>query len=346
MKVIAKIAKIYHSMSYYLCERCKQVDRRISDFINTQPNEDSITDVLLWQLQELNPNLTIVRFNKYEESEETGADFAISNLGIFFVHKEKEQYIGLALQAKKILKEKVECKNTIAYKNGYQMDLLEEYSKKNKYLPMYIFYTYLSLNNCIGNLPLCEECIISLPYPYRLKRKWIRYLLQKYLEEDFLNKCFPPLNFIPKFTSLHLQNIFYLKKLRDENCKQNNKIEKEKLLENSIPFCCVFCSPLANRNNPSPIEHILEFLWFSFFKKEEYKDFKSFKKDYLRKELSQTLKLIKLGKEEKLTDEILFEDGILIAKRGKYNDKLFEALDLSKKINRIFLFEKLVIFNI
>jgi len=67
---------------------------------------------------------------------------------------------------------------------------------------------------------------------------------------------------------------------------------------------------------------------------------------YLCERCKQVDRRIKLGKEEKLTDEILFEDGILIAKRGKYNDKLFEALDLSKKINRIFLFEKLVIFNI
>jgi len=155
---------------------------------------------------------------------------------------------------------------------------------------------------------------------------------------------------------MHIQTIEYLKKFRSDDkcgdCDNNTgyELRREELLESSVPFCCLFCSPLSSRINPSPIEHILHFFWVALFLKrktgflkfEDLMDLKNemfakFVATYLQSNLPITIK--KMIQRDKVSISDLKEDNFLIAPQDI--DIKFE-----KDVKRIIYFKDILIINL
>ena len=316
------------------CRKCKNIDRYfIADFIEIFPsvNEDSLTEVLLWQLKR-NYCINIYRFSRREESQ-TGADFSIASLGFYIIYG--NNYIGLLFQAKKLIQEEGEyCRNIYRKKSGnsqrLQINLLIEHANRQNYLPFYIFYTNYLSTTCRNS-----EC-----FRYRFESRLF----------------FSP----PYYTSLFIREANDLKRFLSCKCNtNNNRISKTEILRDAKPFCCLFCCPIANTINPNPLDHILDFIWFSFYSRnlefeefkasreerneflkyflnKEYKEYnqplglKKFKEKFLKRGIPETIKYILEGKWEKITEDILKKDGILITIDRKQTALLFDKIAILK----------------
>lgn len=120
------------------CKKIKESSLYVKNWLIEQVNvkEESITDWLLCDLSRKNPNIKYRSFTRNEESRKTGADW---EWWIIF----KSFSIKYRVQAKKI---KISGNNypSINYprnSSNKQISLLLDSSKKENFIPLYIFYS-------------------------------------------------------------------------------------------------------------------------------------------------------------------------------------------------------------
>ena len=236
------------------CKNAVEISDKVGEFICYMDGvgEESLTDFLLWQIKKYSylPTYSVnlvEKFSKKEEGKTTGADFSIR---VYFIDRQRDEYLSLAIQAKKAIKESDGYCEKLKYKSGkksenesgveskYQIKQLIEYSGENGCIPLYLFYTnfYIPerIPSCsILNLLHCLMSYISV-YPTSLVLADAKYLLKSFLRQG---KCG---NF-------------------GNNTGYN--LTKGELLKDGFSFSCLFCCPIATGNNPTPLEHLLAFLY-------------------------------------------------------------------------------------
>ncbi|XOB66206.1 DUF6615 family protein [Deferribacteres bacterium DY0037] len=120
----------------YCKDQLRESSLYVRKWISRQPhvNEESITDWLLFEIEDKIPGVYYTAFTHDEDAKITGADWE----WWFIFH----QYsIRLRIQAKK-LKEERNNYNSIAYKNayGFQIDKLLDDAQVKNYIPLYALY--------------------------------------------------------------------------------------------------------------------------------------------------------------------------------------------------------------
>lgn len=104
-------------------------------------NEESISDWLLYKLNDLNPDIKSIQFNRFVESKTTGADYELWVIN----HQNSQKY---RIQAKRLRPNK-DHYDSIAYtnQNGMQITKLLSDSIHNNFIPLYAFYNNEDLDN-------------------------------------------------------------------------------------------------------------------------------------------------------------------------------------------------------
>lgn len=216
-------------MDKNLCKKMKLIDNTLGKYIKYVPNvgEESITDWLVWKWKELNSSFNFVTNLKLEESKKkeskTGADLYME----LWVVKNKVS-LPIIIQAKKIFKnynsEKMFYSKKILYKSGkkptspnpdtrsYQIDLLINSAKKDSKLPLYLFYG----DNTTNKYTMCNNY------------DWVKNISKHIFFSD---------------AELLRKNLF-------TKCKTTD-IKREEILNNSLPFECLFCCPITFCTNCS-----------------------------------------------------------------------------------------------
>lgn len=201
-----------------ICTANKNVSLDVKNFMENVPNvkEESITDYLVWKLRKLNDRfkyINIKLFTHQEESTTTGADF---ELELWLI--EENFHLPLIFQAKKFIKQHDSYFAKLNYPNKTQVQLktLLDYAQTNGKVPFYAFYS----------IPDAKTRTINC--------------------HNLTNTACCNGN---SSTAVFMANANKVKEFADG--KYGKKVSKNKLLEISKPFHCIFCSP--------PVQSIGEF---------------------------------------------------------------------------------------
>jgi hypothetical protein len=132
-----------------ICTSIKSCSQEILKWIIQQDEvgEESITDWLLYKLNDLDLNISYQLFNRIQEARTTGADFEFWILTNNFNFKAR-------VQAKRLRQNK-DHHSSIAYtnKHGYQIEKLRTDARTNGFRPLYAFYNHERLNSqCRGHI--------------------------------------------------------------------------------------------------------------------------------------------------------------------------------------------------
>lgn len=244
------------------CGRFIHISWNVGRFIDmADAKEESITDYIVWKIKSLLRNsrsfyLNIEQFTRHQEHNITGAD-----IEIIFMDSRNNQSISFVIQAKKTVKTYDSYCYSLNYNNGNQLKTLIRYCRDNHKLPFYLFYS----NHDRNIQTMC------------------RYLCGL----QFLSSC----------KCLILVSAFTIQSIIQRECSnRNNKLSKYEILKEGNPFACIFCCPIAQGDNPGPLEHLLDYI------KEYYDDLtKEFGEKEIIKELPEYVKNIK---DEKLQQEL------------------------------------------
>jgi hypothetical protein len=107
--------------------------------------EESLTEINLQDLDMMNyPGFYVESFSKHRESNVTGADWEW-----WFI--QKDMAFGMAVQAKRLLRNNKYSIDYIPNNNVPQIFRLLDYSRQNGLTPLYCFYNYFDLNFQAGN---------------------------------------------------------------------------------------------------------------------------------------------------------------------------------------------------
>ena len=136
-------------MPLTICQTFKICSQEIFKWITKQNsvNEESISDWLMYKLNDLNSNIKSIQFNRFEESHTTGADYELWVIN----HTNANRY---RIQAKR-LRTGQDQYYGIAYtnKSGMQIEKLIIDAEKKDYIPLYSFYNNENIySKCAQNI--------------------------------------------------------------------------------------------------------------------------------------------------------------------------------------------------
>lgn len=130
-----------------ICTTVKKCSREVLKWIDQQDEvgEESITDWLLYKLNDMESQISYRLFNRIEEARITGADFELWILT-------NNLHFKARVQAKR-LRQNNNHYNSIAYANdyGYQIVKLRTDAAVRGFRPLYAFYNHERLNSQCGD---------------------------------------------------------------------------------------------------------------------------------------------------------------------------------------------------
>ncbi|NPA53828.1 MAG: hypothetical protein GXO21_04095 [Aquificae bacterium] len=288
------------------CENAMILSAKVCKFVESGAMEESITDYIIWKIQEWAPlevySINIKKFTRIEENKETGAD-----LEIVFIDSDKNLSLSLVIQAKVTVETyKRYCKE-IGRNGGSQVETLINYCVSKGKIPLYMFYSNLDVN--INNF-CCRSYIYTI--------------------ECYTSGC------------ITLQSALRVKSVYKKKCQRNKKLSKYELTNWGILFSCLFCCPITQRNNPSPIEHLLEFFEIFYLDVLEKigrdkilkKEIPEYVKKIIDKSLENELKEVLEGEENsnKNIEDTLRKYGLLYKRDNiKFYPSKILVIDLNKE---------------
>ncbi|KFF02052.1 DUF6615 family protein [Chryseobacterium luteum] len=194
-------------MNLGICHAFSACSREILHWQNKQPNvnEESISDWMLFKLNDHNPRIKSVQFTRFEEARFTGADYELWVIGDRYSRK-------FRIQAKRLRKDN-DHYSSIGYSNNHNMQIEKLISDADNVnaIPLYAFYnnenlpsrcplysnegTYVAsakeiFENVISPAKSCTstEKLISLSVP--LKCLFCCYLQNEIDSDTFLKRYF------------------------------------------------------------------------------------------------------------------------------------------------------------
>lgn len=129
-----KLKELYKEISSSIWDRIP-----FSYNIGFRYSEVTITENLLFDIHKFNVNNPTLKINIYEAKNEkaNGNDLELC------LEIEPNKYVILVIQAKKLYFTTQKYRSISHKVNGtYQIDLLEDYAKRQKAIPLYMFYNY------------------------------------------------------------------------------------------------------------------------------------------------------------------------------------------------------------
>ena len=253
-------------MSY--CERFINISNNIGHFISkADAGEESITDYIIWKIRSLFRinNSFYLNIEQFTRHQENEESGA--DIEIIFTDSRNNQSISFVIQAKKTVKQYNRYCSSLNYNNGNQIQTLINYCTGEHKLPLYLFYSNHDRN-------IQTQC---------------RYLC----EMQSLTSC----------KCLILVSALIIQSLINNRCSNGNRLNKYEILRNGNPFACIFCCPIAQGQNPGPLEHLRDYL------KEYYKDLiEKFGENQIIKKLPKYVEDIKEGKLQQKLNEISKEE--------------------------------------
>jgi len=186
-------------------------------------SEVTITENLLFDIYKFNTNSPSLTVNIYEAKNEkaNGNDLELC------LEIDANKYVILVIQAKKLYFTTQKYPSISHKVNGeYQIDLLEDYAKKEKAIPMYMFYN--SIPNFKNKNKKYYGCTLAFSQfireHYYLKVSSIRWKIPTF-EELYQKHHAVPLH------TLALNGL-RIKKTLDKYCKNYNVYTKNELIAN------------------------------------------------------------------------------------------------------------------
>tara|TARA_R110002096_G_C14561374_1_gene719931 strand:- start:59 stop:832 length:774 start_codon:yes stop_codon:yes gene_type:complete len=130
-----------------ICQIVKACASEVFKWISQQDEigEESITDWMLYKINDLSPQIIYKQFNRFDEARITGADFE------FWILTNTQNFKG-RVQAKRLRPNK-DLYSSIAYANDYglQIEKLIRDSNRNGFKALYAFYNNENHNSLCQN---------------------------------------------------------------------------------------------------------------------------------------------------------------------------------------------------
>lgn len=214
-----KLKELYKNISSSIWDRIP-----FSYNIGFRYSEVTITENLLFDIHKFNVNNPTLKINIYEAKNEkaNGNDLELC------LEIEPNKYVILVIQAKKLYFTTQKYRSISHKVNGtYQIDLLEDYAKRQKAIPLYMLYNYA-------------------PDFKNKNKKYYGCTLafSQFIREHYYLKVSPVRWKIPTFDELHQEhytiplyalslNGLKIKKTIDKYCKDYDIYTKNELIANN-----------------------------------------------------------------------------------------------------------------